>query len=136
MITEPRPHGPNACETGKTGGGILQAPAAFFGFIRKSADVGKTEPARRNTFADQAWMVTYERPNGDIVTEGVLINGGNLQADIEFLARNALKDQRDIDCAKILRLSMDFTLPPARLNALQAITKSYQTRMRYEAECG
>lgn len=131
-------------ETGTTAGASsLRTPGAFFRrFARKtptvshtkSSAMGKTETTL--CFADQQWLVTYERPNGDIATEAVLINGGNLQADIETLARLALRDQRDIDCANIIRISIDYRATPARIEALNRISRDYSARLKFEAECG
>jgi len=125
-------------ETGTTaGGGPLAAPGPFFRRFRARNAGSTAHPARPQTlFPDQQWLVTYERPNGDIATEAVLINGGNLQADIETLARLALRDQRDIDCATILRISIDYRATPARLEALERISRDYSARARLKADCG
>jgi hypothetical protein len=125
-------------ETGTTaGGGLLAAPGAFFRRFRKRADDGAVRPeCPPSLFPDQQWLVTYQRPNGDVATAAVLINGGNLQADIETLARLALHRQRDIDCAAILRISIDYRATPARVELLDRITRDYNARLRFEAECG
>lgn len=135
MRARPRPL---PYETGTTaGGGLLAAPGAFFRRFRKGADGDVARPERPpSLFPDQQWLVTYERPNGGVATESVLINGGNLQADIETLARLALHRQRDIDCATIIRISIDYRATPARVELLDRITRDYNARLRFEAECG
>ncbi len=128
----PLPH-----ETGTTaGGGLLAAPGSFFRWFRKGTADDTAQPVRPPLFPDQQWLVTYERPNGDVATEAVLINGGNLQVDIDTLARLALRDQRDIDCARLIRISIDYRATPARVEMLDRITRDYNTRARFEAECG
>lgn len=128
---------PMPCETGQTTGvSSLRTPGAFFRRFRKGgADAAAHATRPRALFADQQWLVTFQRPNGDVVTETVLINGGNLQADIEVLARLALRDQRDIDCARLLRIQIDLTPTPASIEALDSITRSYSARLRFEADC-
>jgi hypothetical protein len=125
-------------ETGTTAGASsLRTPGAFFRRFRTRAADDAAKLARPQAlFADKQWLVTYERPNGDIATEAVLINGGNLQADIDTLARLALRDQRDIDCANIIRISIDYRATPARIEALNRISRDYSARLKFEAECG
>ena len=129
----PLPH-----ETGATaGGGLLAASGAFFRRFRKITAGDTAKPARPQTpFPDQKWLVTYECPNGDVATSTVLINGGNLQVDIYTLARMALRDQCDIERAIIIRISIDYRATPARVEMLDRITKNYNARLRFEAECG
>ena len=136
MTTKPRPT-PLPYETGTTaGGGLLAAPGAFFRRFCKGADTPTRTTPPRSLFADQLWQVIYERPNGDVATEAVLINGGCLMADIDTLARRALRDQRDIDCATIIRIQIDYRATPARINLLDRITRTYNSRRRFEADCG
>jgi len=125
-------------ETGTTaGGGLLAASGAFFRRFRKSTTGDTAKPVRSQTpFPDQKWQVTYECPNGDVATSAVLINGGNLQVDIYTLARMALRDQCDIDRAIIIRISIDYRASPARVEMLDRITRNYNARLRFEAECG
>jgi len=125
-------------ETGTTAGrGLLAAPGSFFRRFRKATAGDTAQPTSpQPLFPDQQWLVTYERPNGDVATEAVLINGGNLQADIDTLARAALRDQRDIDCARLIRISIDYRATPARVELLDRITRDYNARLRFEAECG
>ncbi len=127
-----------ACEPGKTGGWLLQAPAAFFRRfkVQEAPRELRCEPVKRDIFATQAWLVTWQRANGDIQTNAVLISGVWQMADIEKQARDALHRQCDIADVQILRLSLDFSMTPARLEALQDITDQYQKRMRFEDGCG
>lgn len=141
MAKEPRPI-QSPCETGTTaGGGLLAASGAFFRWFRKTAPAAPAaQPAttrpRLRLYADQQWLVTYERPNGDVGTAAVIINGGHLQADIEALARMALHNQCGIDCATILRIKLDFRATPARIEFLDRITRAYHARIQFEQECG
>lgn len=113
------------------------APGSFFHRFRKGPAGDSAQPLRpQPPFPDQQWLVTYERPNGDLATQAVLINGGNLQADIETLARLALRDQRDIDCARLIRIQLDYRTTPARVELLDRITRTYNARLRFEADCG
>ncbi|WOI34742.1 hypothetical protein R1T40_08460 [Tritonibacter scottomollicae] len=125
-------------ETGTTaGGGLLAALGSFFRRFRKGTAGGTVQPMRpQSLFPDQQWLVTHMRPNGDVATEAVLINGGNLQADIDTLARLALRHQRGTDCATIIRISIDYRATPARIELLDRITRDYNARRRFEAECG
>jgi hypothetical protein len=127
-----------ACEPGKTGGWLLQAPAAFFRRF-KGHDAPRNlrcAPEKQHIFATQVWLVTWQRPNGDIQTNAVLISGVWQMAEIETQARDALHRQCDITDVQILRLSLDFNTTPARLEALQRITDEYQSRTRFEEGCG
>lgn len=127
-----------ACETGKTGGWLLQAPAAFFRRFKghdAARDV-QCKPVKQDIFATQIWLVTWQRQNGDVQTNAVMISGVWQMADIEAQARNALHMQHNISGVQILRLSLDFNMTPARLEALQRITDQYQNRMRFEEGCG
>jgi len=127
-----------ACETGRTGGRRLQAPAAFFcRFTRQRETISPTRPPEVNTmFPTQVWLVTWQRRNGDIQTNAVMISGAWPMADIEAQARDALNCQCDMADVQILRLSLDFNMTPARLEALQDITTKYQNRMHFEEGCG
>ncbi|TDE34153.1 hypothetical protein [Antarcticimicrobium sediminis] len=137
MAMRARPN-PTPCETGQTAGvSSLRTPGAFFRRFRKGGADAATRPVRPQAlFPDQQWLVTFRRPNGDMVTKAVLINGGNLQADIKVLARLALRDQRDIDCAHLLRVQIDLNPTPASTEALDSITSAYSARLRFEADCG
>lgn len=109
--------------------------------VVRSTDIPPVAPAPqkdvlKTMFATQTWLVTWQRQNGVIQTNAVLICGVWHLADIEEQARDALHRQHDISDAHILRLSLDFNMTPARLEALQEITTSYQQRLRFEAECG
>ena len=123
-----------ACETGKTGGWLLHAPADFFRRFKghdMPSDV-QCEPIKQNIFATQVWLVTWQHQNGDVKTNAVLISGVWQVAEIEAQARNALHMQHDISGVQILRLSLDFNMTSGRLEALQRITDQYQSRMRFE----
>ena len=129
----PLPH-----ETGTTaGGGLLAVPGAFFRWFRKSTTRDTAKPVRPQTpLLDQKWLVTYECPNGDVATSAVLINGASLLVDIYTLARLALRNQCDVDRAIIIRISIDYRASPARIEMLDQITRNYNARLRFEAECG
>jgi hypothetical protein len=127
-----------ACETGRTGGWLLQAPAAFFRRF-KGNDAPRYltgHPVKPDIFATQIWLVTWQRQNGDIQTNAVMISGVWQMADIEAQARDALHRQCDIADVQIMRLSLDFNMTPARLEALQDITTKYQSRIQFEDGCG
>ena len=127
-----------ACETGRTGGWLLQAPAAFFRRFKghdTPRDV-QCEPVKRDIFATQVWLVTWQHQNGGVQTNAVMISGVWRMADIEEQARDAMHRQHDISGVQILRLSLDFNMTPARLEALQRITDQYQNRMQFEDGCG
>jgi hypothetical protein len=107
-----------AVETGKTAGVFAaRTPGAFFRRIKragraivelhKPAATGKSEAILHSLFPDQAWLVTHRRPNGEVLTQSVLINGGIPMIDLETMARIALKRQRDVDCGTILRICLD-----------------------------
>ncbi len=127
-----------ACGTGKTGGWLLQAPAAFFRHLKghDTPRATRCEPIRQHILATQVWLVTWQHQNGGVQTNAVMISGVWRMADIETQARDALHRQHDITGAQILRLTLDFNMTPARLEALQRITDQYQSRMQFEEECG
>lgn len=128
-----------ACETGRTGGWLLQAPAAFFRRFKGSDSAPRYltgQPIKNDIFATQIWLVTWQRQNGDIQTNAVMISGVWHMADIEAQARDALHQQCDLQDVQILRLSLDFNMTPARLEALQTVQRQYHDRLRFEAGCG
>lgn len=136
MMKNPACLTPVPYETGTTaGGGLLAVPGFFLRRFCKGTK-GAGQPVRPPLFADQQWLVVYARPNGDVAVEAVTINGGNLQADIETLARLALHDQRDIDCATILRIQLDLAATPASNDLLARITRDHNARRLFDAECG
>jgi hypothetical protein len=137
MIKRAHP-APLPYETGTTaGGGLLAVPGAFFRRFRKKTGGDAAKPVRPQTpLPDQKWLVTYECPNGDVATSTVLINGASLLVDIYTLARLALRNQCDVDRAIIIRISVDYRATPARVEMLDRITKNYNARLRFEAECG
>lgn len=92
-------------------------------------------PPRAST-SDLLWLVTYQRIDGTLATADVLLNGSNPQADIHELAQQALRTQHDIDCARLVRISIDYRATPARVELLDRITRDYNARLRFEAECG
>lgn len=129
----------HACETGKTGGWLLQAPAAFFHRLapKHPKRITPILPQRmRPTLATQIWLITWQHRNGDVQTRSVLISGVWQVAEIETRARDALYLQHDISNAKILRLSLDLTMTSVRQKASQDITTKEQRRLHFESECG
>lgn len=127
-----------ACETGKTGGWLLQAPAAFFRRFTRQPETLTTPPPATGTamLTTQVWLVTSQSRNGDIQTNSVRISGIWRIADIATQARDALHLQHDMRDVQILRLSLDFNMTPARLDALRDITTKYKNRIQFEEECG
>lgn len=98
-----------ACEAGKTGRWLLQAPAAFFRRFKghdTPRDV-QCQPVKQDIFATQVWLVTWQRQNGETQTNTVMISGVWQMAEVEAQARNALHRQHDIPNANITRLTMD-----------------------------
>ena len=97
-----------ACETGKTGGGLLQAPAAFFRWFTPKPAAQPNVPTPADTMSpSQAWMVTWQSLRGDVQTDTVLISGAWPMERIEHQARIAMHLQHDIPNAHILRLTLD-----------------------------
>lgn len=135
-----------AFETGKTGGWLLQAPAAFFRrftgkparriSLTKSAGIGKSEHAVKTMLATQTWLVTWQNRNGDTQSNTIQLCGFWRISNIETRARDALFHQRGISAAQILRLSLDFQMTPARMDAVNSVAASQDRRMRFEQGCG
>jgi hypothetical protein len=98
--------------------------------------ISASPPQPNAMFATQIWLVTWQRQNGGIETSTVLICGVWRMAEIETTARDALHRQHDLTGVQILRLSLDFNMTPARLDALQTITTQYQKRLQFEEGCG
>lgn len=136
-MTPPEP-APDARETAKTGGWLLQAPAAFLRQFkgRKAPRKVPFTPARSNILETQTWRVTWTHPNGETRTTAVLISGIWRLGDLETQARNALDRQHGITNAQIQHLTLDLAMTPARHEALQSIFRQHQSRMRFEQDCG
>ncbi|MBB5515792.1 uncharacterized protein with ACT and thioredoxin-like domain [Rubricella aquisinus] len=92
--------------------------------------------APRNLFPDQSWLITFTTLHGVTETKVVLLNGGNLQADIQTLARCALASQHDLHNVTVLRIQLDLRPIGADIERLDRIKRDYGLRRQFEAECG
>jgi len=118
----------NASEpAGQTAGGRGYALSGFFHTITSvlrhtrakdraehAPDETPRKPASRRRLPDQEFQVTFTRPNGDIITQTVLITGAALLSDLPLLARLALRNQHDIETARIKRVTLITPDPFAR----------------------
>ncbi|MBT9383306.1 hypothetical protein KM176_05495 [Pseudooceanicola sp. CBS1P-1] len=86
----------------------LSAPLMLTALLRRHRPA---KPPRPGLFPDIDLQVTFRRPDGVMITETVPVNGGNLLTDTATLARLALRDRRDRDCARILSVRLAHPAP-------------------------